>query len=353
MRLDVVPENPAEWAAARAGLLPGSVVKVMWGFAMARTLVSAVELGICEALRDGPAPASALADRLDVNGEGLRTLLCALNGFGLLRRHKDVFSLKAEARRYLTDDKGTHLGAALQFGVVLDARLKHLTRCIQTGEREDFHAPLQPHEWQAYLRGLGVLGRMTAKEVTRKVTLQGKGGSPPTRLLDVAGGHGAFSVAFCRKHAQLTAEIIDLPSGAAVGQEMVAEAEMSERVIYRPGNLNDVCWGDDYEGVLLFNILHNLPEAQAEHAIRKAFKSVRSGGTLAILEGQHAGGDGDLSFQEGFGELLFFVLSASKTWPEPTLRTWIQDAGFTRLKTKKMLTLPGAVLLTANKPEGA
>lgn len=350
MRLDIVPENPAEWAAAQAGLLPLSVVKVVWGFSMARTLVAGVELGVFDALRAAPASAAALADKLDAHEDGLRTLLCALNAFGLLRRRDDVFSLKAEARRYLTDDKGTNLGDAVRFGVILDAKLKHLTRAIKTGGREDFHEHLEPHEWEAYLRGLGALGRLTASEVARKIPLSGADGGPPTRLLDVAGGHGNFSVALCKRHEELAAEIIDLPGGVRVGRAIVDEAGMSERVTFREGDLREAHWGEGHDGVLLFNILHNLPEQGAQLAVNKAFDAVRAGGTVAILEGQHAGGSGDLSFQEGFGELLFFVLSASKTWPAPTIREWMTGAGLVSLKTKKVLTLPGAVLITATRP---
>ncbi len=350
MRLDIVPENPAEWAAAKAGMLPGSVVKVVWGFSMARTLVAAVELGVFEALLDGPATPGALAEKLEADEAGMRTLLCALNAFGLLKRRSDVFSLKAEAQRFLTDDKGMNLGDALRFGVILDAKLKHLTRAIKTGEREDFHTHLEEHEWEAYLRGLGALGRMTAGEVAGKIPLSGAGGGPATRLLDVAGGHGNFSVALCKKHEQLAAEIIDLPGGVKVGRAIVDEAGMSERVTFREGDLKEVDWGEGHDGVLLFNILHNLPANDAERAINKAFAAVRPGGTVTVLEGQHAGGKGDLSFQEGFGELLFFMLSSSMTWPEPTLRGWMTSAGLTGHKKKRVFTLPGSVLLTSTRP---
>ena len=40
----------------------------------------------------------------------------------------------------------------------------------------------------------------------------------PHRLVDVAGGHGAFSMAMCRRHPGLEATVIDLPPSAAVGR---------------------------------------------------------------------------------------------------------------------------------------
>ena len=344
MRLDIVPENPLESVALWSGLLPSSVVKAVWGFTLARTLLSAVELGVFDALADGPRTSAELASRLRCDPEGMRTLLAALNGFGLLRRRDDVYSLRKEAERYLTSTRGSDLSAAVRMAGVLDKKLRGLTHAIRTGERDDFHAHLEDEEWSAYLRGLGSLARITAGEVAKKLKL-----TEPESLLDVAGGHGQFSVALCRRHPSLRSVILDLPGGAQVGRAMVAETEVKDRIEYREGDLREAPWGEGYDAVLLFNILHNLPEEDASGAVERAYAALRPGGTLAILEGQHAGGRGDLSFQEGFGELFFYVLSHSLTWPAPTLRAWMREAGFAQIRQRGLLTLPGAALLVGKR----
>jgi hypothetical protein len=104
--------------------------------------------------------------------------------------------------------------------------------------------------------------------------------------------------------------------------------------------------------VLLFNVLHNLAEQDAQRAVSRAVAALRPGGLVAILEGQHRGGDGNLSFQEAFGELFFLVLSGSRTWAEPILRRWLDDAGADIVKRKRLFTLPGAVLLLARRGRG-
>ena len=130
-----------------------------------------------------------------------------------------------------------------------------------------------------------------------------------------------------------------------MAERVIAQAGLEDRLRFRAGDLRTTSWGEGYDLVLLFNILHNLDEASAWESVEKAHDALAPGGHLVILEGQHAGGAGDLSFQEGFGELLFYVLSDSLTWPWQTLVEWMEGAGFEGVQRKRMLTLPGGVLL--------
>jgi hypothetical protein len=47
--------------------------------------------------------------------------------------------------------------------------------------------------------------------------------------------------------------------------------------------------------------------------------------------------------------MFFFVISGAQAWPEPTLRTWIAEAGFGPVRRAKLLTAP-QVLLLATRP---
>ena len=340
MRLDIAADNPIEALADGLGLLPGGVVRVVWGLTLARTLLTAVELGVFPALDGGARTADELALTLGCDPEGLATLLGALTGFGALNRRDGRYRLTRESARYLTDRHGTNLSDALRMGEVLDRSYRQLTEVVRTGKRQDFHAGLNEEEWGIYLRGLGALARMTAAEVARALPLK-----DPRRLLDVAGGHAQFSVALCKRYPELQAELLDLPGGARVARELVAESPVAARVRVREGDLRQVPWGEGFDGVLLFNILHNLTEPDARAAVRRAHGALAEGGVLAILEGQHSGRTGNLSFQEAFGDIFFYALSESRTWPADTMRAWMREAGFRSVRSRKVWTLPGAALL--------
>jgi hypothetical protein len=168
----------------------------------------------------------------------------------------------------------------------------------------------------------------------------------PQRLLDVAGGPAQYSIAFCQKYPNLKADILDLPNVADYGREIVEKAELGERIHYIIGNLLEVDWGNNYDVILLFNILHTLSAQQCEVTIQKAFGALQSGGTILIEEPFHPGDQSKVAAFEGFISLVYFVMTGARTWPQPNLEQWINQAGFTKIRTsKKQLIL----LLSAQK----
>lgn len=64
-------------------------------------------------------------------------------------------------------------------------------------------------------------------------------------------------------------------------------------------------WGEGYDVVLIFNVIHNATEPEAQQLMRKALAALRPGGTLAVLESAYRQTSGDLDAASGFGELFF------------------------------------------------
>ena len=91
MRIGVQPDNLFERAVLATGVLPTQLVLVFWGMGTARTAVAACRLGVFECLAEGPATAEEVADQLGLHGEGARTLLAALNGFGYVRHKRGQY----------------------------------------------------------------------------------------------------------------------------------------------------------------------------------------------------------------------------------------------------------------------
>jgi len=224
-------------------------------------------------------------------------------------------------------------------------RMSDLDEAVRTGGLPRFHDGMPPEVWGRYVRGLASFARIAAGEAVRKVKLP----RAPQRLLDVGGGHGMFSCGFCRKYPDLTAEVLDLPEVVDHGRALVADEEGGDRVTYRAGDMRTDDWGEGYDLVLIFNVLHNATADESAAAVSSAFSALSPGGTLAIFDGEHKETTGNLSPTAGFNELFFFMLSGAQAWPEATIRTWMTNAGFGPIRTARLMTLPG-VLLTAPRP---
>ncbi len=347
MRVGVVADNPAESLALGLGFVPEPVVLGAWGLWSSRLLLAGAKLGVFDALSDGPANTPTLAPRLGVSAEGLERLLRALNGLGCLRRDHGVYSLRGSARRWLSRNSPHSMRDALLFVEELWNWAMHLEDAVRTGTGIRLHDPgvMTPESWRRYLRGLGTFARPAGREIVRRV----KPRRPLRRILDVGGGHGLYSCAFCARHPEAIAEVLDLPEAAVHGREIIQEAGMSARVTFREGDLRTAEWGEGYDLILLFNVLHNASEPECRDAVQRALAALAPGGMVAIQEAEYRPTEGNLSFGAGFGELFFFMVSGARTWPESTLRGWLADAGFAPVRTARLWLAP-AVLLTGTRP---
>ena len=85
----------------------------------------------------------------------------------------------------------------------------------------------------ALLHPRPVPARLSSDEVAKAVPLAANAHS----LLDVAGAHGEFSMALCRRHPGLKATVVDLPGSARIGREIVSGAGMEDRVRHLEGDM--------------------------------------------------------------------------------------------------------------------
>ena len=108
-------------------------------------------------------------------------------------------------------------------------------------------------------------------------------------------------------------------------------------------------WGEGYDAVLIFNVLHNSTPEEAVAICRRGLAALRPGGTLAIMDSEHRERRGNLNAAGGFNELFFFVVSGTRAYPEQTMRGWLEQAGFEQLRTARLLFAP-AVLISGRRP---
>ena len=140
--------------------------------------------------------------------------------------------------------------------------------------------------------------------------------------------------------------MLDLPGSTAVGREIIAEADLSDRVLFRDGDVTSADLGGGYDAVLCFNLIHHLAPAQAAGLLRRIRAALKPGGTLAILDvfaepGRRASAHADML------ALLVYLSSGARVHTPGELDGWLRDAGFGSRREIPMLRIPGLSLRVA------
>jgi SAM-dependent methyltransferase len=300
------------------------------GLVAARALTTATVLGVFDALADEPASPGELAERLGLDPLGTETLLTALLTLGYVESGADErLRNSAVSRRLLVSSSpesiATFVGAQADLHwEVLD----RLPEAVRDGWAYSMHEERQGEKerWAAYIRGLFEISRPEHEANATLVPVES-----PRRLVDVAGGHGGFSMAMCRRHPELAATVLDLPPSVAVGREIVEQEGFADRIAFREGDVFEVGLGEDLDVVSVFNLIHHLPEERDRELCRMARSALRRGGCLIIGDSARPEPGEGVSEHGAISSLLFYAWSHSRNFKPSEIRGWMEAAGFDRV----------------------
>jgi SAM-dependent methyltransferase len=298
------------------------------GLVAARALTSATMLGVFDALHEAPATPGELAERLGLDALGADTLLTTLSTLGYVEADGERFRNTEVSGRLLVrasaESIATFVGAQ---GDLHWQVLDLLPDALRTGRPYAMHEERRDdHErWEAYIRGLFELSRAEHEANAALVPVD-----DPRTQVDVAGGHGAFSMAMCDLHPELHSTILDLPPSAAVGRRIVAEQGYSERILYREGDVFELGLGEggSLDVVSVFNLAHHLPPERNRELCRMARAALRPGGCMVIGDSARPEPGEPVSQHGAISSLLFYAWSHSRNFTPSEIRGWMGAAGF-------------------------
>jgi SAM-dependent methyltransferase len=311
----------------------------------ARAVITATRLGVFDALADEAAAAPAVADRLGLERTGVEALLTALAAEGYLEadtggRHRPSTS----ARRHLVSSSPESIASFIG-GYNADAwdmlaGLEDLLAGRAEPSRHD-HPVGDPH-WETYIRGLFELSRDEHDANAATVPAE-----DPRRLLDLAGGHGGFAIAMCRRHPRLRATVLDLPGSVRVGRRIVADEGLGDRVGFREGDVLEADLGAGLDVCSAFNLLHHLPDHAVQTLLRRVLASLAAGGWLVIGDTERTE-PGELPSRNGaLSGLVYYASSGTRNYTRREVTGWLEDAGFSQLRVVRNQRSPWRVLYLA------
>jgi hypothetical protein len=222
--------------------------------------------------------------------------------------------------------------------------IEHLEELVRTGCGRDFHATMtEPGRWRDYQLGMQELARIESPIVAAHVPVP----RGAVSLLDLAGAHGLFGAAVCRKHPPLRCTVLELPQAAVHARLLAAEEGLSDVVTHREGDVLASPFGRP-DVVLMFNILDHFSPDRVKSIIRRTYDALRPDDSVAIWEIEASRTTSCATGADG-ATLFFRLTSSAGAYNGDDYAGWLREAEFRRIRLNRPLALPGKVLVTARR----
>jgi hypothetical protein len=312
---------------------PDRIMQLGRGYWGAKTLLSAVELGVFSTLASGPESGEELCARLNLHARGCRDFLDALVALGMLDRGADGYRNTPATERFLDRAKPSYIGGVLEMANARGYGLwGSLTEALQTGKPqnetkggdEDMFARLykEPDRLRVFLGAMTGLSTGSAIAIAHKF--------PWDRyktFCDVGTAQGVVPVQVALQHAHLTGIGFDLGPVAPIFEDFVADFRLQDRLRFVGGNFfADPLPSADV--LVMGHVLHDWGIEDKLKLLRSAHEALPDGGALIVYEALI---DDDRR-QNAFGLLmsLNMLLDSHEgfDYTGADCRGWMADVGF-------------------------
>lgn len=347
MKLKVVAENLIEQIVVRMGVAPVTLMDTHMAMLRARAIMVSTKLGIFDAVANGAHTVEAIAAQCGTDTFATGKLLGALTGSDYLAYSGGRYDLTAVSRKWVLSTSPHSLRDKILFEFAEWDVIARTEEYVRSGRHLELHETVGPEIWSIYQRAMRALAGLVAPEVVQRTP----GLAGATRMLDIGGSHGFYSVSFCRKYRTLRAEVLDLPIAVEHAAPILASENVADRVVHRPGNaLTDDLGTDAWDFVFTSQLVHHFDEPTNRELARRVARALKPGGTFAILELIRPASPDKAGQVGALLDLYFALTSQSGTWSTDEMTSWQRDAGLVPRKPIFLRTMPGGAVILAKKP---
>ena len=259
---------------------------ITYGFIASKALFAALEFDLFTKIAQGADTLDRLSAAAGIAPNRARTLLTTLKSVGLVSEHDGRIVNAPATSSYLVAGSS---GDFRDYVRVVNGGfgyegLRHLGQALR-GERvfpdKGFYEGVMYSEGGvggaafSAAQHAGSLG--PARLMAKRIDL-----SWASTFLDVAGGSGAYTLAFLKQNPGLWATILDFPQTVATAQHYAAQAGMSDRITHVGGNAITTDWPADKDVVLMSYLWSAVGGDDIRILARRAFGAIKPGGLLLV-----------------------------------------------------------------------
>lgn len=271
-------------------------------------LLSAVKLNLFQHIEDSDGTIENIVKRSGTSLHHTEVLLNALVSLGFLSKKAPLFSNTTFGRESLIPGGINSIVNNLRYQALLSDAYVNLADTIRNGKPDRDLMGLLKEDTKfidSYILGMAEIARHPAQALAKSLDLTGV-----SRVLDVGGGPGLFSLAILDRAPEIEATIFDLPETLRYTERFANDSPHRKNIRLMAGDYHrDPFDGGPYDLVLMSHVTHDESPRDNEVLFRRAHEALRSGGYLVVHD---------------------FVLSKDKIGPLFSILFGIQMMGYTR-----------------------
>ena len=266
---------------------PERIFNTLNAYQNTAALKAAIELDIFTAIGAGATQPAAIAARVGAAERGVRILCDYLTIFGFLSKSGNDYALTPESAMFLDRRSPANVASIVGFlgqREELSKQFEKLTDAVRKGgcaTQDGDNTKPKPEFWVAFARSMAPITIPAARFLAE---LLRSGDRNPWKVLDIAAGHGMYGIALAQANpwAQITA--LDWEPVLQVAWENARAAGVGDRYTLQPGSAFEANLGQNYDVVLLTNILHHFDPPACVKLLRRVHAALRPGGRAVTLE---------------------------------------------------------------------
>lgn len=311
------------------------IVDLASAFYGSAVLFSALDNGIFEAVENsgGCADAKKIAESKGLSLRGVTLLMDACVAEGLLEKDGEVYSNTDAGKMALVPGAAADLSNAVKYNRDVYPLWGRLNDFVKTGcpvEPPKVHLGDDLVRTKAFALAMRSRAFAIGRSVVPMIDLKGC-----SRLLDLAGGPGAYAQLLVKANPGLTCVTVDVPGISSVAKECIEEAGLYDLIECRKGDYHtDEYESESYDAVTIFGALHQESPSQICDILMRANRALKKGGRLFVLDMMTDSTHTNPPFSALFG--LNMALSTDNGWvfSDEELKGWMREARFTPGETQ-------------------
>ncbi len=321
---------------------PSRIMQTGMAFWPAKTLLSAVEMGLFTRLAQGPMSYDSLRTHLGLHPRGARDFLDALVALKFLSRDGEEYSNSADADLFLDKGKPSYVGGILEMA---NHRLYgfwgNLTEALRTGDPQNevkngepdvfqtlYSDPARLEEFLAAMTGVSHGANM-------KIATDFDWSGYQT-YVDIGTAQGDLAAQLALANPHLRGIGFDLPAVGPIFEKYVNKLGVANRVKFRAGDfLKQEVPGADV--VLMGHILHDWDLATKKMLLRKAFDALPTGGALIVYETIIDDDRNSNAFGLMMSLNMLIETPGGFDFTGADCRNWMQEAGFASTRVEPLV----------------